>query len=127
MPTTYKAIPCQGFPSTWGGSALYNVQQLEVDLTKGLPTGRTTAWSPKQGTVKLIGFSSINLPYSEYGRRKTLEIVCPVKSVSNTATITILSSDCIYQDVNVQAQANGALTFAYVFTVMDTVGAPTNP
>lgn len=125
MPTTIKAIPCQGFTFTWGGNAISAVQQLEIDLTKGLPVGRTTTWSSKQGTIKLVGFYPTNLPYTEYGKRRTLAITCPDKY--NGGTVTLFNQDCIYQDVNVQAQANGAVVFAYVFTVMDTVGAPTNP
>ena len=117
------AIPCQGFTFTWGGSALLQVRELEVDLARGLPTGRTTNWTPNFGEIRLSGFSPSGLPTSEYGRRKRLTIIAP----SGTGTITVFDSDCIYQDQNIQAAANDAMRFAYVFRVMDTVDAPTNP
>ena len=118
------AIPCQGFTFTWGGSSLSEVRELEVDLLRGLPQGRTVAWTPTAGEVRLIGFSIANLPTSEYGRRKRLTITAPT---GGTSTLTVFDADCVYQDVNIRATANDAVRFAYVFRVQDTVGAPSNP
>lgn len=117
------AIPCQGFTFTWGGATLSEVQELEVDLQRGLPIGRTVAWTPNLGEVRLVGFSLANLPTSEYGRRKRLTIVAP----SSAGNVTLCDADCIYQDSNISATANGVVRFAHVFRVQDTVDAPTNP
>lgn len=119
------AIPCQGFTFTWGGQTLDEVQELEIDLQRGLPLGRVTTWTPTLGEVRLIGFSIANLPTSEYGRRKRLVIACPPSTAGGS--ITLFDSDAIYQDANIRANANDSVRFAYVFRVMDTVGAPTNP
>lgn len=118
------AIPCQGFTFTWGGQTLFEVQELEVDLQRGLPLGRTTTWTPNLGEVRLLGFSITNLPTSEYGRRKRLVIQCPNPA---GGSITLCDVDCIYQDTNIRANANDAVRFAHVFRVMDTTGAPTTP
>lgn len=120
------AIPCQGFTFTWGGQTLSEVQELEIDLQRGLPLGRTTTWTPTLGEVRLLGFSITNLPTSEYGRRKRLTIQCPASTAGGGA-VTLFDSDCIYQDTNTRANANDAVRFAHTFRVMDTVGAPTNP
>jgi hypothetical protein len=118
------AIPAQGFTFTWGGTPLLEVQELEVDLQRGLPLGRITTFTPTLGEVRLLAFSSSGLPTSEYGRRKRLTIQCPIPS---GGSITICDVDCIYQDANYAAVANGAVRFVHVFKIMDTVGAPTNP
>ena len=138
------AFPCQGFTFNWGTATLWQVSQLEVSLQRGLPLARTTTlkvvgqdtvdtgelFSANIGEVRLLTFSPLGLPLSEYGRRKTLTIRAPVPrpmtAVYGTA-VTILNSDCVYQDVNATAEANDAIRFAYTFKVMDTVGAPSNP
>ena len=119
------AIPCQGFTFTWGGQTLSEVQELEIDLQRGLPLGRTTTWTPTLGEVRLLGFSITNLPTSEYGRRKRLVIQCPPTAAGGT--LVLFDADAIYQDANIRANANDAVRFAHVFRVMDTVDAPTNP
>ena len=119
------AIPCQGFTFTWGGQTLSEVQELEIDLQRGLPLGRTTTWTPTLGEVRLLGFSITNLPTSEYGRRKRLIIQCPPSTAGGS--LTLCDVDCIYQDANIRANTNDAVRFAHVFRVMDTVDAPTNP
>lgn len=119
------AIPCQGFTFTWGGATLSEVQELEIDLQRGLPLGRTTTWVPTLGEVRLVSLSIANLPTSEYGRRRRLVIQCPPSTAGGT--LTLCSVDCIYQDANIRAAANDAVRFVHVFRVMDTDGAPTNP
>lgn len=119
------AIPAQGFTFTWGTTPILEVQELEVDLQRGLPLGRTTTFTPTLGEVRLLGFSFSGLPTSEYGRRKQLTIRCPPSTAGGS--ITICDVDCIYQDANYAAVANGAVRFVHVFKIMDTVGAPTNP
>lgn len=117
------AIPCQGFTLTWGGQSLHWVQEMEVDFTRGLPTARTAQWSSSPGEVRLLSFSTTNLPSSEYGKRKRLTITAPV--VSATTTLTILDSDAIYRDAVVTGVANDAVRFAHVFSIQDTLNAGT--
>lgn len=116
-------IPCQGFTFTWAGSALSEVQALEADLFGNLPVGRTTNWTPNGGEVRLLGLSIANLPTTGYGKRRRLIITAPTPS----GTLTVFDADCIYKGASVRATANDAVRFAYTFTVVDTVGAPTNP
>lgn len=124
------AIPCQGFTFSWGGLPLRQVAELELAMQRGLPVARTVIWTPNIGEVRLIGFSPLNLSLDEYGKRKQLTIVAPVP-VSQWSlygqTMTLLDSDCIYQDVTSNAASNDAIRFAYTFKVMDTVGAPSYP
>ena len=134
-------IPCQGFTFTWGGATLSEVQELEVNLQRDLPLGRSTTWTPNLGEVRLLSLSIASLPTSEYGRRKQLTIQAPAATatVSNkspphngttsisTPSLTVCNVDCIYRGVTINATANGVVRFAHVFKVMDTVGAPTNP
>ena len=117
------AIPCQGFTFTWGGASLHWVQEMEVDLTRGLPEARTVQWSSSPGEVRLLSFSTTNLPSTEYGKRKRLTITVPVRSA--TTTLTILDSDAIYRDAVYTANANDAVRFAHVFSIQDTLNAPT--
>lgn len=124
------AIPCQGFTFTWDSLPLLQVAELEIAMQRGLPVARTVIWTPNIGEVRLIGFSPLNLSLDEYGKRKRLTIVAPVP-VSQWSlygqTMTLLDSDCIYQDVTSNAASNDAIRFAYTFKVMDTVGAPSYP
>lgn len=119
------AIPCQGFTFTWGGQTLSEVSGLEIAQPRGLPLGRTTTWTPNLGEVRLLGFSPTNLPSTEYGKRKRLTIEVPPTTAGGS--VTVLDSDAIYQDLNVTASPNDAVRFAYVFRLMDTLGAPSNP
>jgi hypothetical protein len=119
------AIPCQGFTFTWGGSALLEIKEMELNLTRGLPQGRSVVWTSQNGDVRLLSLARVNLPDSEYGKRRTLNITCPVST--SGGTVTLLNVDCIYQDTLTNASANDAVQFAHVFKVMDTVGAPSNP
>lgn len=118
-------IPCQGFTFTWAGTALAEVQALEADLFGNLPVGRTTNWTPNGGEVRLLGLSIANLPTTDYGKRRRLTITAPINTSGNT--LTVFDADCIYKGASVRATANDAVRFAYTFTVVDTVGAPTNP
>jgi hypothetical protein len=120
------AIPCQGFTLTWGGQTLQEVQAAEVDLFQGeLPQGRTVAWTPNVGDVRLLGFSVANLSTAEYGKRKTLRIQSPAGTAGGS--LTLLESDCIYNGYRVDSLVNDAVRFAFTFRVMDTLGAPSNP
>ena len=134
-------IPCQGFTFTWGGATLSEVQELEVNLQRDLPLGRSTTWTPNLGEVRLLSLSIGNLPTSEYGRRKRLVINAPAATIRRTNTAwphngttttstpaaTLCDVDCIYKGVTINGTANGVVKFAHAFMVMDTVGAPTNP
>lgn len=120
MPTPYRAIPCQGFTFTWGTATLQNVQQLEVNYTRGMPTARTTQWSKTPGSVNLIGFSAIGLPNSDYGTSRQLVIECPENT--SGAVLTLLNRDCVYTDMTVRAIANDVVQFAYTFMLKDTQG-----
>lgn len=116
------AIPCQGFTFTWGALPLYEVQELEVDLQRDLPSGRTTVWTPSLGEIRLLGFSAVNLGSAEYGIRRRLTITVPPSLAGGS--VTVFDADCIYRDTIVTAATNGAVTFAHVFVMQDTVGAP---
>jgi hypothetical protein len=140
-------IPCQGFTLTWGGTSLSEVQELELNLQRDLPLGRTTTWTPSLGTINLLGFSTgrgattATLAIAEYGKRRQLVIQAPAATavISNrawphngttataTPAMTLCNVDCIYRGAKITASANGVVRFAHVFKVMDTVGAPTNP
>ena len=117
------AIPCQGFTFTWDGQSLAEVQEMEVDFTRGLPTARTAQWSSSPGEVRLLSFSTVSLPSTEYGKRKKLQIIAPTNTTGGT--LTILDSDAIYRDTTVTAIANDAVRFAHVFSIQDTLDAPT--
>ena len=119
-------IPCQGFTITWGGSPLLEVRELSLNQERGLPLQRDGTWTLNLGTVRIAGFSTAALPGSEYGRRKQLMISCPPTATGGSA-ITLFDRDCIFQDRVVTAEANNVIRFDYVFRVMDTVGAVTNP
>lgn len=122
------ATPCQGFTFTWGGATLSKVSAFEADTFRSLPIGRTTAWTPDLGEVRVLTFAPTNLPTSDYGRRRRLTIQCPSSTVPTAAvTLTLFDRDCIYRGYRVDAQSNDAVRFAYTFTVQDTVDAPTNP
>lgn len=117
------AIPCQGFTFTWGGATLSEVQSLEADVFGGtLPLGRTIAWTPAVGVVRLSGFSIANMPTSDYGLRKRLTITAPIEP---SGSATLLDVDAIYSGYQAEATANDAVRFAVTFTLQDTVGAPT--
>jgi hypothetical protein len=119
------AIPAQGMTFTWGTATLQEVQALELDLTRGLPVGRITTWTPSLGTIRLESFNRLGLPVSEYGRRKTFTILARVSTA--VPAEKVFESDCIFEDARVEVVANDAFRFAFAFKVMDTVGAPTNP
>lgn len=120
------AIPCQGVTFTWGGQTLSEVQELEVDLQRGLPIGRSVIWTASPGEVRLLGFSITNLPGSEYGTRKRLTIQC-MSATAGGSLVTLFDADCVYRDTNTRANANDAVRFAHTFSVMDTLNAPSNP
>lgn len=132
------AIPCQGFTFTWGTATLREMQTLQVNLQRGLPVGRTAPvvvsgtssltgpWSPK-GEINLAGFDSTNFGTDEYGKRKRLTIIAPIKTTAVTATLTIFNADCVWRDMTIDATANGAVKFAWVLSLQDTAGAPSNP
>jgi len=117
------AIPCQGFTFTWGGLPLAEVQEMEVDFARGLPTARTAQWSASPGEVRLLSFSAANLSSSEYGKRKRLQIIAATNTTGGT--LTLLDSDAIYRDAVFTATANDAVRFAHVFSIQDTLNAPT--
>lgn len=120
------AIPCQGMTLTWGGASLSEVASFDSQQFTGLPIGRTTTWTPELGTVNIAGFSTANLPTTDYGRRKRLTITAPT-STAFAATVNLFDSDCIFQGYRVSGVVNNAVEYAFTFRVMDTVGAPSNP
>lgn len=119
------AIPCQGFTVSWGGLALEEVQTLDINRDRGLPIGRTVTWTPNFGTIEIAGFSTANLPESEYGRRKKL--VFEGRTATSGTVVKWLERDCIFENARIQAIANDAVRFAFTFRIQDTVDAPTNP
>ena len=121
------AIPVQGCTVTWGGESLQEVQTLEYDGARGLPRGRVAAWTPDNGTLRLLLFSPSNLAASEYGKRKRFQLIGRASAAPDAAPITILDNDTILTDIRVESNANDAFRFVATFAVQDTVGAPSNP
>jgi hypothetical protein len=119
------AIPAQGFTITWGGAALEEVAEISIDQERGLPLQRDGTWTLNLGTVRIAGFSTANLPESEYGRRKVL--IFEGRTATSGAVIKWFDRDCILQDRRISATANDVVRFDHTFRIMDTVGAPTNP
>lgn len=120
------AIPAQGLTFTWGSVTLSEVAEVEAAIQPGLPIGRTAIWSPNLGEVRLIGYSQTNLPGSDYGKRKRLTIQVALPNPPGGVE-TLFDSDCIYSGRDLTVRANDVVRFAYVFTVQDTLGAPSNP
>lgn len=119
-------IPCQGFTITWGGAALAEMRELNINQDRGLPLQRDGTWTLNLGTVRIAGFSTANLAESEYGRRKRLTVICP-RTATSSSTVTLFDRDAIFQDRVVTAEANNVVRFDHVFRIMDTVGAVSNP
>jgi len=119
------AIPAQGFTITWGGAALLECREIDINQERGLPLQRDGTWTLTLGTVRIAGFSTAALPESEYGRRKQLVVTSPAGTAGGS--LVLFSRDCIFQDRRVAVVANDAVRFDHVFRVMDTVGAATNP
>lgn len=116
-------IPCQGMTITWGGQQLQEVQSLDINLSRGLPVGRITTWTPSWGTVQIAGFSTASLPEESYGSRRLLQFIA-VTAAGAGSPVTLFSRDCIYEGARSQALANDAARFAFTFTIQDTAGAP---
>ena len=121
------AIPAQGMAITWGGVPLAEVREIELNQERGLPLQRDGTWTLSLGTVRLASFSTAVLAESEYGRRKLLEVNCPVSTSVGASLLTLFSRDCIFMDRIATVQVNDALRFDYAFRIMDTVGASSNP
>jgi hypothetical protein len=119
------AIPCQGFTVSWGSLPLAEVQTLDINRDRGLPVGRVTTWTPSFGTIEIAGFSTANLPESEYGQRKRLKF--EGRTATSGPVIQWFDRDCIFENARIQAIANDAVRFAFTFRIQDTVGAPTHP
>jgi hypothetical protein len=119
------AIPAQGFTITWGGAALEEVAEISIDQERGLPLQRDGTWTLNLGTVRIAGFSTENLPESEYGRRKVL--IFEGRTATSGAVIKWFERDCILQDRRIAATANDVVRFDHVFRIMDTVNEATNP
>jgi hypothetical protein len=119
------AIPAQGFTIKWGTDTLEEVAEISIDQERGLPLERSGTWTLNLGTVRIAGFSTANLPESEYGRRKVL--IFEGRTATSGAVVKWFDRDCILQDRRISATANDVVRFDHVFRIMDTVGAPTNP
>ena len=118
-------IPAAGFTITWGGSALNECREVELNQERGLPLQRDGTWTLNLGTVRIAGFSTASLPESEYGRRKRLIVTSPAGT--SGGSLALFSRDCIFQDRRVSVTTNDAVRFDHVFRIMDTVNEVTNP
>lgn len=119
------AIPAQGFTFYWGDRTLSEVREFTVDQPRGAGQSRDGTWTLNLGTVQIAGFSTANIPETDYSKRKRLIIRCPATTTPGSArTITFFDSDCLYVDRTVSAQANDAVRFDFTFRVMDSKAAP---
>ena len=118
------AIRVQGVQIAWGGVTVSEPVDVELDLQRGLPVGRSVVWTLDLGTITVLSHLNTALSLSEYGKRKILWI--QYRNESN-ALQTLWESDCIYQGVSVKGELNNVWQFAYTFKVMDTYGAGSFP
>lgn len=106
------AIPAQGLTITWGTAALSEVRQIDIQQDRGQPQQRFGTWTLSLGTVRLAGFSTAAVPESDYGIRRTLSVVAPVAG-------TLFSKPCVFEDRQIQIEANDAVRFDTVFRIVD--------
>lgn len=120
------AYPAQGFTVTWGGIALREVSEIDVQQQRGAATQRDGTWTLNLGTVKISAFATAGVAESDYSKRKRLLILCPATTVKNsTLKLTLFDRDCLYVDRSIGAVVNDAVRFDFTFRVMDTAGAST--
>ena len=119
------AIPAQGMTVTWGGASLLEVREVNIDQDRGLPLQRDGTWTLNLGTVKIVGFSTVNIPETDYSKRRRLIVTMPASSTPGSARkVTFFDSDCLYVDRTISATANDVVRFDWVFRVMDSKAAP---
>jgi hypothetical protein len=118
------AIRVQGVQIAWGGVTVSEPVDVELDLQRGLPVGRSVVWTLDLGTITVLSNLNSALSMAEYGKRKILRI--QYRDESNVLQ-TMWESDCIYQGVSVKGELNNVWQFAFTFKVMDTVGAGSFP
>jgi hypothetical protein len=121
------AIPAQGFSILWGGKQLAEVAEIEVDQARGAAVSRDGTWTLNLGTVRIAGFSTANIPESDYSKRRRLQVFCPPGDGPSESRrrVTIFDSDCLYVDRTVGVVVNDAVRFDFNFRVMDSKSAPT--
>jgi hypothetical protein len=119
------AHPAQGMTFTWGGNTLQEVSEFEVSQARGPGQSRDGTWTLNLGTVKIVGFSTVNIPETDYSKRRRLIVTMPASSTPGSARkITFFDSDCLYVDRTIKATANDVLRFDFTFRVMDSQSAP---
>lgn len=118
------AIRVQGVQIAWGGVTVSEPVDVELDLQRGLPIGRSVVWTLDLGTITVLSHLNTVLGMSEYGKRKILRI--QFRNEAN-ALVTLWETDCIYQGMAVKGELNNVWQFAFTFKVMDTFGAGSFP
>ena len=119
------AHPAQGMTFTWGGNALAEVSEFEVAQDRGPGQSRDGTWTLNLGTVRIAGFSTANIPETDYSKRRRLIITMPATTTPGSARkLTFFDSDCLYVDRTVSATANDVVRFDFTFRVMDSKAAP---
>ena len=119
------AHPAQGMTFTWGGNTLREVSEFEVEQSRGAGQSRDGTWTLNLGTVRIAGFSTANIPETDYSKRRRLIIKMPATSTPGSSrTITFFDSDCLYVDRTINATANDVVRFDFTFRVMDSKAAP---
>jgi hypothetical protein len=117
------AIPAQGVTVFWGTQPLSEVSEIEVDQPRGAGVSRDGTWTLNLGTVRVAAFSTVNIPETDYSKRKRLLVYCPT-SVGSSRRVTLFDSDCLYVDRTVNLTTNDAVRFDFTFRVVDTKSAP---
>lgn len=117
------AIPAQAMTFFWGSRRLAEVAEFEVDQPRGAGVSRDGTWTLNLGTVRIAGFSTVNIPETDYSKRKRLIIRCPTY-VGSPRTVDLFDADCLYVDRTVGAVVNDAVRFDFTFKVMDSKAYP---
>lgn len=118
------AIRVSGVTVRWGGLIVAEPTDVEFDLQRGLPVGRSVVWTLDLGTITVLANANTALPASEYGKRKLLNVQYRDESGSLQ---TLWDSDCLYMGGTVKGAMNDIWKFAFQFKVMDTYGAGSVP
>lgn len=118
------ATRVSGVTVRWGGVIVAEPTDVEFDLQRGLPVGRSVVWTLDLGTITVLANANTALPMTEYGKRKLLRVDYIAE---NGATQTLWETDCLYEGGTIKGAMNDIWKFAFVFRVMDTYGAGSVP
>lgn len=118
------ATRVSGVTVRWGGLIVAEATDVEFDLQRGLPVGRSVVWTLDLGTITVLANANTALPLTEYGKRNLLNVQYRDES---GFLQTLWDSDCLYEGGTIKGAMNDIWKFAFVFRVMDTYGAGSVP